>query len=45
VLYATVGQAWIGRHVPVLGAVTAWLTVLLVGVAHLYLYVFAVGRL
>jgi 4-amino-4-deoxy-L-arabinose transferase-like glycosyltransferase len=45
VLYATVGQAWLGRHVPVLGAIAAGLTLLLVAVAHVYLYVFAVGRL
>jgi hypothetical protein len=45
VVYVTVGQAWLGRRIPVLGTLSAWLTVALVILAHLYLYGFSVGRL
>lgn len=45
IAYAMVGQAWTWRRVPSLGRVTAGLLALLVAVAHLYLYAFAVGRL
>jgi 4-amino-4-deoxy-L-arabinose transferase-like glycosyltransferase len=45
VVYAMVGQAWIARRVPTVGAVSMGLLVLLVFAAHLYLYGFAVGGL
>ena len=45
VLYATVGHAWLLRRVPALGHVATALLVALVGLSHLYLYAFAVGRL
>lgn len=45
VVYAAVGQAWLGRRMPRIGAVSAALVAALVLAAHVYLLGFAIGRL